>query len=308
MTRPALMIMQRMLAPLSPFLETRYDVFRLWEGPPHEAAPRIEALVVAGEYPLDKPLIEKLPNLSMIACFTAGYDGVDVPWCRERGLKLSHAPNVNHEDVADLALGLVLASRRQIISGQQRLLDGTWSQENRVITGSVQKERLGIVGLGAIGQAVARRAEAFNMQVSWWGPRPKDNPWQRADSLRALATDSDVLVVACRATPENRHLIDRNIIEAVGPHGLLVNVARGSLVDEEALIDALKSGRLGAAALDVYEVEPTDPARWCDVPNVVLTPHTGGATTHAVQGMMMNVMQNLEAHFTGQDLLTPIRD
>ncbi|WP_292050940.1 MULTISPECIES: 2-hydroxyacid dehydrogenase [unclassified Brevundimonas] len=308
MSRPALMIVHRMLAPLSPFLETQYDVYRLWEGPPPEAATQIEALVIAGEPPLDKALVEKLPNLSLIACFTAGYDGVDVEWCKARGLKLSHAPNVNHEDVADLAIGLMLASRRQIISGQQRLLNGEWVEDARVITGSIQKERIGIVGLGAIGQAIARRAEAFNMDVSWWGPRPKDAPWPRADSLIKLANDADVLVVACRATPDNRHIIDDTVIRAVGAHGLLVNVARGSLVDEEALIAALRSGALGSAALDVFAHEPTDPERWKDVPNVVLTPHTAGATTHAVQGMMLNVMQNLAAHFAGSPLLTPIED
>ena len=302
------MIMQRMLAPLSPFLETQYDVYRFWEGPPPEVAAKIRALVVIGEYPLDKDLIEKLPNLSMIACFTAGYDGVDVEWCRAKGLALSHTPNVNNEDVADLALGLILNQRRQITSGQQRLLAGDWNEDHRVITGSVQNQSIGIVGLGAIGQAIARRAQAFNMAVHWWGPRDKASPWPRATTLLDLARQTDILVVACRATVENRNLIDAEIMDAIGPHGMLVNVARGSLVDEDALIQKLHSGALGGAALDVFETEPTDPAKWRDVPNVVLTPHTGGATTHAVQGMMMNVLQNLGAHFEGKDLLTPIKD
>lgn len=302
------MIVHRWLAPLGPILESQYDVYRLWEGPPPEAASQIEALVVGGEPLLDKALVENLPNLSLIACFTAGYDGIDVEWCKARGLKLSHAPNANNEDVADLAIGLMLASRRQIVSGHARVLQGEWIDDVRAVTGSVQKERMGIVGLGAIGNAVARRAEAFNMEVSWWGPRPKDAPWPRTASLLDLAAGSDVLVVACRATAENRHLIDEKVLQALGPHGLLVNVARGSLVDEDALIAALRSGALGAAALDVFAQEPTDPARWQDVPNVVLTPHTAGATTHAVQGMMMNVFQNLAAHFAGEPLLTPIRD
>lgn len=308
MTRPAVLIIQRMLAPLSPFLETQFDVFRLWEGPPVEAANDIRAIVVAGEYPLDKALIEQLPNLEVIACFTAGYDGVDVEWARQRGLKLSHSPNVNHEDVADLALGLMLAAKRDMITGHNQVRDGTWSQENRRITGSLQGQKVGIVGLGAIGQAVARRAQAFNLDVSWWGPREKDTPLRRAETLHQLASENDILVVACRASADNRAMIDASVLKAIGPQGLLVNVSRGSLVDEAALITALKDGTLGGAALDVYEVEPTPSAQWLDVPNLMLSPHAGGATTNAVQRMLMLTLENLIAHFEGKGLKTPIPD
>ncbi|MFP5296840.1 MAG: NAD(P)-dependent oxidoreductase, partial [Alphaproteobacteria bacterium] len=140
----------------------------------------------------------------------------------------------------------------------------------------------------------------------WWGPREKEAPWPRASTLLELARDSDVLVVACRADESNRGLISREVIEALGPQGLLVNVARGQLVDEDALIAALRAGRLGQAALDVFEDEPTDPARWADVPNTVLTPHTGGATTEAVQGMLMLLLENLQAAFSGAPLKTPV--
>ncbi len=304
--RPALLIMQRHLAPLTAFLESQYDVYRFWEGPPVEAAHDIGALVVAGEFPLDKNLVEGLPNLKLIACFTSGYDRIDVPWCRARGLAVTHAPGVNHEDVADHAIGLVLAARRRIVAGDQALRAGGWTADSKLITPSLKDQRLGVVGLGAIGEAVARRGEALRMAVRWWGPREKDSPWPRAASLVELARDSDVLVVACRADDDNVGLISREIIEALGPDGLLVNVARGQLVDEDALIAALKEGRLGQAALDVFEVEPTDAARWANVPNTVLTPHTGGATTEAVQGMLMLLLQNLEAAFAGAPLKTPV--
>lgn len=308
MTRPAILIMQRMLAPLSPFLETQFDVYRLWEGPPVEAAGDIRAIITAGQEPLDKPVIEKLPNLELVACFTAGYDGLDVEWCRQRGLKLTHSPNVNHEDVADLAMGLILAARREIVAGHAKVITGDWSLDDRNITGSLQGQKLGIVGLGAIGAAVARRASAFNLDVHWWGPRAKDAQWPRADTLHALASDSDILVVACRADDTTRHMINADILRAIGPHGILVNVSRGSLVDEAALVEALKSGALGGAALDVYETEPTPASNWLDVPNIVLSPHAGGATTHGVQGMLMLTLQNLAAHFAGEPLLTPIGD
>lgn len=304
--RPALLIMQRHLAPLTAFLESQYDVYRFWEGPPVEAAHDIGALVTAGEFPLDKHLVESLPNLKLIACFTSGYDGIDTAWCRARGLAVTHAPGVNHEDVADHAIGLVLAARRRIVAGDQALRAGGWTADSKLITPSLKGQRLGVVGLGAIGEAVARRAEALRMAVQWWGPREKAAAWPRAESLLALARDSDVLVVACRADDDNVGLISREVIEALGPDGLLVNVARGQLVDEAALIAALKDGRLGQAALDVFEDEPTEAARWADVPNTVLTPHTGGATTEAVQGMLMLLLQNLAAAFAGEPLKTPV--
>ncbi|HBI20803.1 MAG TPA: hydroxyacid dehydrogenase [Brevundimonas sp.] len=304
--RPAVLIMQRHLAPLSGFLESAYDVYRFWEGPPVEAAHDIRVMVVAGEYPLDKALIEQLPNLGLIACFTSGYDGIDIEWCRGRGLPVTHAPGVNHEDVADHALGLILAARRQIASGDRQVRSGEWTIETRTITASIGGQKLGIVGLGHIGKAVARRAEAFHMAVSWWGPRSHEADWPRAESLLALARASDILVVACKADETNIGLISREILEALGPDGLLVNVSRGQVVDEDALIAALKSGTLGQAALDVFITEPTDPARWADVPNALLTPHTGGATTAGVQGMLVLLIENLQAHFAGQPLKTPV--
>ena len=168
--------------------------------------------------------------------------------------------------------------------------------------------KLGIVGMGSIGVAVAERAQAMRMQVSWWGPREKPAlPWPRTASLEALAHESDILLVAARADESNRGMISAAILEALGPEGLLVNVARGQLVDEAALIAALISRRLGGAAIDVYDPEPTDPARWVDVPNVVLTPHIGGATHEAVAHMAQMLLANLTAHFADKPLISPVR-
>jgi lactate dehydrogenase-like 2-hydroxyacid dehydrogenase len=306
--RPALLIMQRHLAPLTAFLENEWTVYRFWEGPPAEAQGQIRALVVAGEALLDKALIESLPALSLIACFTSGYDGIDVDWCRARGLPVSHAPGVNHEDVADHALGLILAARRQIAAGDRSVRAGGWTADAKTITLSLKDQRLGVVGLGSIGEALALRAEAMRMTIRWWGPREKQSPWPRAETLLDLARDSDILVVACKADDANIGLISREVIEALGPNGLLVNVARGQLVDETALIAALHDGRLGQAALDVFEDEPVEVARWANVPNTVLTPHTAGATTEAVQGMLMLLLGNLTAAFAGDPLVTPVTD
>jgi lactate dehydrogenase-like 2-hydroxyacid dehydrogenase len=306
-SKPALLILQPHLGMLSPFLEAEFTVWRFWEGPPIEAVSVIEALVVAGEFDVDKRLAESLPKLGLIACFTAGYDGVDLAWAKERGLKISHSPGVNSEDVADHAIGLLLAAWRRIAEGDRQLRSGGWRAKEKMLTPSLGGHELGIVGLGAIGEAVARRAAAFDLAVSWWGPREKpEAPWPRAESLRALAQASDILVVAAKADETTRGLISREVIDALGPKGLLVNISRGQVVDEDALIAALKAGRLGMAALDVFQSEPTAADRWADVPNTVLTPHTAGATTGAIPKMMALTLENLRRFFAGKPLVNPV--
>ncbi len=296
------MIMQPHLAPVGSALDA-YTVLHGWEA---QATDAVRAVIVAGEFPLDKARLEALPNLGLIACFTSGYDGVDVGWAHARGLAVTHAPGVNHEDVADHAIGLIIASRRQIVAGDRTVRDGGWSAGAKTVTPSLTGQRVGLVGLGLIGSCVARRAEAMRMAVSWWGPRLKPEAmWSRADSLLALAWASDILVVACRADETNRGLVSREVLDALGPKGLLVNVARGQLVDEGELILALREGRLGAAALDVFAEEPTPAARWAGLPNTILTPHTAGATTGAVARMLGLLQANLSAFFAGEPLVTP---
>ncbi|MBN9320399.1 MAG: hydroxyacid dehydrogenase [Caulobacterales bacterium 68-7] len=305
--KPAILIVQPHLGPVDGLLAGAFECHRAWEEPTAEALARIEALVVAGEYPLDKPLIERLPALKHIAVFTSGYDGVDVPWARARGLVVTHAANVNAEDVADHALGLILASRRRIVDGDRIVKSGGWKPEDRLLTPSMTGRRVGLVGLGAIGAGLARRLEPMGCVIAWWGPRDKPTaPWPKAPDLLSLARDSEVLVVCAKASEETRGLIDGAVIEAVGPQGLLVNVSRGQLVDEDALIAALKTGRLGQAALDVFAEEPTPGERWADVPNVVLTPHTAGATQEAVQRMFGLLLQNLTAVLAGEPPVTPV--
>jgi len=308
-SKPAILIVQPHLAAVATFLEPDFTVWRFWEGPPLEAVATIRALVVAGEFPVDKALAESLPGLGLIACFTAGYDGVDVAWARARGLQVSHSPGVNHEDVADHAIGLMLAAWRKIAEGDRLLRAGGWKPAEKMLTPSLAGRKLGVVGLGDIGAAVARRAEVFGLEVAWWGPREKpDAPWPRHASLQALAGASDILVVAARASEESRGLITRAVIDAVGAHGLLINVSRGQVVDEDALIEALKEGRLGGAALDVYQTEPTPPSRWEGAPNTVLTPHTAGATTAAVPKMLALTRENLRRFFAGEALVNPVAD
>ena len=305
--KPAILVVQPHLAPIAAMLEADFTVWRLWQGPPLEASHSIRAMVVAGEFPVDQALVESLSGLGLIACFTAGYDGVDLAWARERGLKVTHSPGVNQDDVADLAIGLMLAAWRGLIEGDAIVREGRWRPTEKRITHSLGGRKLGIVGLGAVGEAIARRAEAFGLQVAWWGPNEKpDARWPRSKGLVALAEASDVLVVAARADEESTGLVDAAVIDALGPQGLLINVARGQLVDERALIAALESGRLGMAALDVFESEPTPAERWAAVPNLVLSPHTAGSTSAAVPKMLELTRENLRRFFAGEPLANPV--
>jgi lactate dehydrogenase-like 2-hydroxyacid dehydrogenase len=298
--KPCVMVMHPHLEPVAGQLEADYRVLRAWLDPTRSELDAVRAVVVAGDAPLEKSDLEHLPALKLIACFTTGYDRVDVPWAKARGLIVTHAPGANTQDVVDHTVGMIIACRRRFQFGDATLRSGGWTPDRRFITPSLAGQRVGIVGLGRIGLGVMAFCERFGMIASWWGPRPKaDAPGARAESLLQLAKDSDVLVVCCPSDATNHGLISAEIIEAVGPDGLLVNVARGALVDEEALIAALKDGRLGYAALDVFATEPTPPERWADVPNTLLTPHMAGATRLGVANMVSMLRANLQSFFAG---------
>lgn len=304
--KPTIVIAQPHLAPLAPALAADYTVLKLWEPADEARIGEAQAMVAAGEFAIPPDLVERMPKLGLIACFTVGYDGIDVAWAKARGIAVSHAHDVNDEDVADHAIGLILGHVRAIVPGDARVRAGGWHAREKPLTRSLAGKRLGIVGLGSIGVALAARAEVMRMTVTWWGPNPKpDAAWPRAESLVALARDSDILAVAARAHAGNVGMISAEVIDALGPQGLLVNVARGQLVDEDALIAALKDGRVGGAALDVFATEPTPAERWADVPNTVLTPHTAGATDRSVSQMRDMLLTNLAAFFAGEPLPNP---
>jgi lactate dehydrogenase-like 2-hydroxyacid dehydrogenase len=310
--KPHILISHEILIPLQPMLEATYQVHRLWDfadplaflsGPGRQ----VRAIVHAGEFVLPKGVLSEMPQLGLIACVSVGYDGVDVPWCKTHGIAVTHSTGLNAADVADHAVGLVLAAWRGIVDGDQKLRSGHWTNTERMSPRRGLRDRkVGIVGLGHIGEAVAERLDAFETKVSWWAPRPKETDRPRAKSLLDLARDSDILVVCARSDPSNRHMINEAVIEALGPQGLLVNVARGSLVDEDALIAALKDGRLGMAGLDVFDHEPTPASRWAGVPHTVLTPHTAGATLDSIPAMVNLTLENLRRFFKGETLASPV--
>ena len=307
MSDPLVMISVPVLAGLEPSFRAQGLPTRLaWELTAAERR-RVRAILHAGEFVLEPALLETFPGLGLIACVSVGYDGVDVPWCRAHRVQVTHARGLNADDVADHALGLMIGSWRSIVAGDRLVREGRWRHEDRLAARpSLTGRAVGVVGLGAIGEAVARRCEALRMRVAWWGPREKAAPWLRAESLLALARDSDVLVICSRAERANRGMVSRQVIEAVGPQGLVVNVARGSLVDEAALIAALKDGRLGRAALDVFAEEPTPAARWADVPNVVLTPHAAGGTADSIPRLVAQAIDNVRRFLADEPLASPI--
>ncbi|WP_404714130.1 NAD(P)-dependent oxidoreductase [Sphingomonas sp. MMS24-J13] len=264
----------------------------------------IEA-VACGET-LPDSLIDALPNLKLVACFSTGYAGIDLARLRARGIALTTGAGVNAHDVADHAIALFLALWHGIPAADALVRAGGW-REGVVARRSLRGRRAGVVGLGRIGHAVATRLAAHEMEVAWWGPRDQaDAGFPRAESLHALAEQSDALFVATRAVPENAGQIDAAILHALGRDGVLINVSRGFLVDEAALVSALTAGTIAGAALDVFEQEPTDPARWRDLPNIVLSPHLAGYTYEAGEDLFGQLRANIERHFRGAPLLTPV--
>lgn len=306
--KPVVLISHQMLSPVQQPLEAAgYEVARRWELAPGQAE-QVRAIVHAGEVPLAAEFLSSLPRLGLIANVSVGYDGVNVPWCRERGIEVTHAKGLNADDVADHAIGLLIAGWRNIAAGDAVVREGKWRNDPRVGNRpGLRGRKLGVMGLGAIGEAVAERAAAMGMEIAWWGPREKPEArWPRAETLLKLAEASDVLVIASRADESNRKAVDREVIEAVGPRGMIVNVARGSIIDEDALIAALKEGRLGRAGLDVFETEPTPADRWTDVPNTVLTPHTAGGTVDSIPRMVGQALENVRRYLAGEPVMSPV--
>jgi lactate dehydrogenase-like 2-hydroxyacid dehydrogenase len=307
MPEPVVLISHEMLTPMQRMLEAQgWRVARRWDLSEDDRL-EVQAIFHAGEHILAPDFLTTLPRLGLIANVSVGYDGLDVPWCRAHGIEVTHAKGLNADDVADHAIGLMIGSWRSIVRGDRFLRAGNWRAGSRMPPQpSLGGRKLGVVGLGAIGEAVARRAEAFRMHVSWWGPRPKAAAWPRAESLLALAQASDVLVVANRADESTRGLISEAVIEAVGPNGLIINVSRGSVIDEDALLAALKDGRLGRAALDVYVEEPTPAERWADLETVVVTPHMAGSTTESIPRMVAQAIENVQRFLAGEPVMSPV--
>ncbi|HEX6634088.1 MAG TPA: 2-hydroxyacid dehydrogenase [Usitatibacter sp.] len=309
--KPEVLLMGPMYPPTMESLESAFTVHHVAKAPDRDAfiasvADRITAAATTAFRGMDAATMAKLPKLALVSHFGVGVDSVDVAAASARGIKVTNTPDVLTDDVADLTIALLLATVRRVPQGDRYVREGKWAEKVFPLTETIQGKTLGIVGLGRIGRAIAKRAEAFNLQIAYQGPhRKSDVAWRYYEDPVALARDVDLLVAACPGGEATRGLVSRAVLEALGPKGIFVNISRGSVVDERAMIELLREGKLGGAGLDVYEHEPRIDEAFFALDNVVLQPHVGSATHVTRRAMGQLVVDNLAAFFAGKPLLTP---
>jgi hydroxypyruvate reductase len=272
---------------------------------------KIRALVTAGGTPLKADAMEALPSLRAIICYGTGYDGVDLAAASKRGIAVGHSPAANAAAVADLAVTLMLAVTRRLVPADAFVRNGSWAASKpspllRAPPGNPGR-RVGIYGMGEIGRKIAARMAAFETEVGYFSRTRHELPYRYFESLEALAEWCSVLMIAVRAGADTHHAVDAQILQRLGSDGYIVNIARGSVIDEAALVAALKDKVIAGAGLDVFEKEPRAPDELTGLPNVVLTPHIGGHTMDSHAAMQDCVIANLEAFFAGRPLAYPVR-
>lgn len=269
----------------------------------------IRGIATRGERGAKRAMIEACPNLEIISVYGVGFDAVDLDACRERGIRVTNTPDVLTNDVADLGVAMMLVQSRGMIGAETWVRDGSWQKNGLYpLQNRVWGKTAGVLGLGRIGFEVAKRLAGFDLAIAYTDVAPKEYApdWTFIDDPVELARQSDFLFVTLAASAETKHIVNREVIEAVGPQGMIINISRASNIDEEALLDALESKRLGSAALDVFEGEPALNPRFLELDNVLLQPHHASGTYETRKAMGKLVRDNLTAHFAGRDLLTPV--
>jgi lactate dehydrogenase-like 2-hydroxyacid dehydrogenase len=310
--KPEILLLTPIYAPTLAALELEFTVHKLWTAPDpgafmHELSGRVRGAVTTGLAGFERSHVEALPKLEIIACFGTAHGTLDLAAAKEHRVIVTNTPDWMEETVADLALGLLIAVMRRICEADRFVRAGKWPAGPFPMGSGLRGKTCGIVGLGNIGRGVARRAEAFGMSVCYYGPRQKpDAAYPYYADLEAMARLSDCLVVACPATAATRNLVDGRILDALGPEGFLINVARGAIVDEPALIAALTSRRIAGAGLDVFRDEPRVPAELIAMEHVVIVPHIGSYTREIREERGAKLLANLRAHFAGKPVLTPL--
>lgn len=290
-------------------LAERYTVHKLHEATDKDAflaeiAPRIRAHAGSG---VQADLIARLPRLEIIAGFGVGTDNIDLKAAKAANIRVTNTPDVLNDAVAELTIGLMIALARRIPQGDRFVRSGKWPNAGLGLFSELTGKTVGILGLGRIGKEIATRAQAMKMRVVYHGRKRQENvPYVYYDSLLDMARDSDWLVLIAPGGKGTDRIVSRAVLEALGPKGMLVNIARGTLVDEPALVDLLANGGLGGAALDVFEHEPQVPAALFALDNVVLSPHQGSATHQTRDAMGATLVANLDAHFAGEPLISPV--
>ncbi len=294
-------------------LEESFDTIHLWKEKDPEAVLQarrndIQGIASVHSVPVSRTLIEALPNLEIISQFAVGYDNIDLVAAKERGIAVTNTPDVLTDDTADTGMALLLAVSRRVCEGDMYVRVGKWLNGNMPLGWSPKGKVAGIVGMGRIGQSVARKCEAFGMKIMYQGPRKKEDvPYVYEPDVQKLAENADYLILTCPGGAATRHLVNADVLKALGPKGFLINIARGSVVDEDALITALIDKTILGAGLDVYPDEPRVREELIKMDNVVLLPHIGSATHETRKMMGELVVNNLRAHFAGGPLLTPVK-
>ena len=295
-------------------LEAAFHMHRYFEADDKTAflgavGPKVRAIATRGELGANAAIIAACPNLEVISVYGVGFDTVDLDACRARGIRVTNTPDVLTNDVADLGVAMMLVQSRGMIGAETWVRDGSWAKNGLYpLKRRVWGRRAGVLGLGRIGFEVAKRLAGFDMEIAYSdvAAKPFAKDWEFIADPVALAARSDFLFVTLAASAATRHVVGDAVIEALGPEGMLINISRASNIDEEALLAALESGRLGSAALDVFEGEPNLDPRFLALPNVLLQPHHASGTIETRKAMGKLLRDNLTAHFSGQDLLTPV--
>ena len=272
-----------------------------------QVGPQITGIATNGGTGASAAIIAACPQLKIISVYGVGFDAVDMAACAARGIAVTNTPDVLTGDVADLAVGMMLAQARGMVAAERWARSGDWAAKGGFpLMRRVFGMKAGILGLGRIGHAVAKRLAAFDMDIAYSAQSPKDTAWEYIADPVALAARSDFLFITLAASSATRHIVDAKVLHALGSQGMIINVSRAANIDEDALLQALASGGVGAAALDVFEGEPALDPRFLTLPNVLLQPHIGSGTfeTRAAMGRLMR--DNLSAHFAGLPLLTPV--
>jgi lactate dehydrogenase-like 2-hydroxyacid dehydrogenase len=306
--KPELLLVRPIYGPAMAELERDFTVHKPWTAPDPRAYARqscgaVRVAVTTTALGFSRAEIEALPKLEILGCYGPYVDLVDTAAAKERGVAVTHTPDSTAEPVADLAMGMLVAVMRRICEADRFVRAGKWPTSVLEAGREVRGKTCGIVGFGRIGREIAARATAFGMRIRYHGPRLKDGVvWPYHADVLSLAKESDVLVVTCRLTPETRNLVDAPVLDALGKDGYLVNVARGAIVDEDALVAALESGRIAGAALDVFRDEPQVPAALMKMDNVVLAPHMGTSTREIRDERSRKLLTDLRAFFAGRSL------
>ena len=286
----------------------RHDLAKDPDALVREIGPLIKAVATTGGKGLKRELIERLPNLKLVASSGVGYDAIDVTACTERGIVVTNTPDVLTDDVADIGLALILATQRGLVRGDRWVREGRWKREGMMpLMTAISGKRLGIVGLGRIGKAVARRALPLGIEISYFGrTRQAGVTYRFFTDLQAMSREVDILLLSCSGGEQTRNLVNADVLKALGPKGTLINIARGTVVDEPALVEALKTGRIAGAGLDVFANEPDPNADLITMENVALYPHHASGTVETRDAMAQLVVDNLAAFFAGRPPLTPV--